>query len=555
MKRSSRFVLAPAVILTVLGFSSCTPELSCESGWCGTLVVSSPPVQSLFPPQPQPLDVDLGVADLIFSKLADVGPSFNTIGDTDFVNDLAGSWTFVDDLTLSIALNPSARWHDGAPVTAQDVVYTFGVYQDPVVNSGARSRLGAIESVTARDSLTVVFRFRYSYPEKFYDAVSHVHILPSHLLESVAPADLRSHEFALHPTGSGPYKVVSWTPGELVELAADSNHFLGRPGVPRIIWSPVFQAPDAVNELVADRADFVYYVPEQADMERVERSPHLRLVEYPSNTYNFVGFNLRDPENENRPHALFGDRALRRAVVMAVNRPALRQSVLGPYTLPSVGPVTPALRIWDENLPEAIPFDSAGARTALNSLGWSDSDGDGILDKGGRPLEFELLVPPSAVRVRGAVILQDQLARSGIQMHIVEIEWPAFFDRTGRGAFDAQYSSLGQDPSPAALATDWTEDGFTEFNWGKYSDPEFTRLVREARDDADREASLTKWHAALRIINEDAPAIWLYVPRKFAAVHARFDDVLISPYQPWIGLPGFNVPPTRLIERDLYGIN
>ncbi len=555
MKLSSKFVITPAAILTVAGFSGCSPELSCDSGWCGTVIVSGRAVQSLFPPQPQPLDVDLGIADLIFSKLAEVGPSGNTIGDTDFVSDLASSWTFEDELTVSFALNPRARWHDGAPVTAQDVVYTVGVYQDPVVNSSARPRLGAIESVTARDSLTAVFRFRNFYLEQFFDAVSHMHILPSHLLQSVAPEDLGSHEYTLHPIGSGPYEVVSWTPGELVRLAADSTHFLGRPGVPRIIWSPVFQASDAVNELIADMADFVYYVPDPSDMERVEGSPNMRLVEYPSNTYNFVGFNLRDPEDDSRPHPLFGNRDLRRSVVMAVNRPALRQAVLGENTLPSVGPVSPALSIWDENLPEGIPFDSAGARIALNRLGWTDTDGDGVLDQDGRPLEFDLLVPPSAIRSRGALILQDQLARSGIQMHIVEIEWAAFFDRTTTGAFDAQYSSLAQDPSPAALAADWTEDGFTGYNWGKYSNPEYTRLVREARDGTEPAESLSKWHAALRIINEDAPAIWLYVPRKFAAVHARFENVSISPYQPWIGLPGFRVPPTRLTERDLFGIN
>jgi peptide/nickel transport system substrate-binding protein len=555
MRRFSRFVVAPAAMFVVVTFSSCTPEVSCDSGWCGTVVVSSRPVQALFPPQPQPLDVDLGVADLIFSKLAEVGPSFNTVGDIDFVGSLASSWTFEDELTISFSINPLARWHDGSPVTAQDVVYTFGVYQDPVVNSSARSRLGTIESVTARDSLSVVFRFQHSYPEQFYDAVSHVHILPSHLLGSVAPSDLRSHEYALHPIGSGPYKVVSWTPGEVVELAADSTHFLGRPGVPRIIWSPVFQASEAVNELVANRADFVYYVPEQSEMERVELAPHLRLVEYPSNTFNFVGFNLRDPEQDNRPHPLFGDRALRRAIVMAVNRPALRQSVLGPNTIPSVGPVTPALWIWDENLPETIPFDSSGARVALNGLGWSDSDDDGFLDQGGLPLEFDLLVPPSAVRVRGALVLQDQLGRSGIQMNIEEVEWAAFFDRTSRGAFDAQYSSLGQDPSPTALATDWTEAGFAPINWGKYSNAEYTRLAREARDEPDRTVSLTKWHAALRIINEDAPAIWLYVPRKFAAVHERLDNLLISPFQPWIGLPQLQISPSGLIQRDLFGTN
>ena len=554
MKRSSWFVVAPAAVLTVAGLSGCRPEVSCEGGWCGTVVVTSAPVQSLFPPLPH-LDVDVGIADLIFSKLADVGPNLNTVRDTGFVPGLASSWAFEDSLTIGYSLNPLARWHDGAPVTAHDVVYTFNVYRDPVVNSSARSRLDAIESVTARDSMTVVFRFRYHYLEQFYDAVSHVHILPSHILESVASEDLRSHPFALNPVGSGPYKLARWVPGEIVELAADSTHYLGRPGVPRIIWRAVGRASAAVDELVADRADFVHVVAEPSDLERVDASPHLRRKEYPSNTYNFIAFNLRDAEDAAHLHPLFGDRALRRAIVMAVNRPALIQSVLGSYALPSVGPVTPALWIWNEDLPEGIPFDSARARIALAELGWRDSDGDGVLDRDGRPLAFDLLVPPSAVRARGALVLQDQLGRVGIQMGIEELDWAAYFDRLGGGTFDAQYGSLGQDPSPAALATDWTEDGFGEFNVGKYSNPEYTQLVREARDAADRATSLTLWHAALSIINEDAPAIWLYIPRKFAAVHERFDDIKIPPHQPWGVLPALRVPASRLIERDLFGAN
>ncbi len=554
MKWSCKHMFALAAVLTTLVFSGCTSDLTCESGWCGTAVVASAPVQSLFPPNPQ-LDVDLGVYDLVFSKLADVGPDFNTIGDDGFVNGLASSWVFEDELTISVALNPLAKWHDGTPVTAQDVVFTYSIYQNPVVNSIARSRLTAIASVTARDSLTAVFRFRRFYPEQFYDAVSHVHILPSHLLEGVPPEDLRTHEFALHPIGSGPYRVVRWTPGELVELAGDSTHFLGRPGIPRVIWRAVGGPTAGVDEVIANRADFLHQVGEPTDLERIAAAPHLRLIEYPSNTYNYVGFNLRDPEDTTQAHPLFGNRAIRRAIVMCVNRPALMQSVMGGRALLLVGPVTPASAIWSEDLADALPFDSASARNILSDLGWFDSNGDGVLDRNGRQLEFDLLVPPVAMRARGALVLQEQLGRSGIQMNIVDVEWAAFFDMLGRGAFDAQYSSLGQDASPASLATDWTEDGFGEINAGRYSDPEYTKLVREARDGTDRTQSLNKWHAALKVINEDAPAIWLYIPKKFAAVHERFDDLVLSPYQPWIGLSKLRVEPSHFIERDLYGAN
>ncbi len=544
----------PLVFLVLASAHGCSPEVACESGWCGTIVVASAPVQSLFPPTPR-MDVDMGIADLLFSKLADVGPSYNTVGDDDFVPQLASSWNLEDSLTISVSINELAQWHDGTPVTARDVVFTFDVYDDPIVGSNARSRLSKIESVSARDSLTVEFRFSDYYPEQFYDAVSHMHILPAHILGSVFPEDLRSHEFTRSPVGTGPYRFVSWTPGESVELAGDSNHFLGRPGAPRIIWRAVAGPTAAIDEIIANRADFVHHVAEPADLKRLSNSQHVHLTEYPSNTFNLASFNLRDPQNPDRPHPLFGSRSIRRAVVMSVDRSALSQSVLGPYTLPCVGPVTPALWIWDDRLEGSLPYDSAQARSVFEEYGWRDTDNDGIMDRNGRSFSFELLVPPSPARARGALVLQAQLARVGIGMEIVDVDWPPFINRQSEGSFDAAYNSLGQDPSPAALATDWTEDGFDEFNVGKYSNPEYTRLVREARESTDPEASLEKWHAALRIINEDAPAIWMYVPRKFAAVHERFEGVTISPYQPWIGLPNLTVPLSRLIERDQFGVN
>jgi len=240
---------------------------------------------------------------------------------------------------------------------------------------------------------------------------------------------------------------------------------------------------------------------------------------------------------------------------MCVNRPALMQSIMGEYALPLVGPITPAASIWSEDLTDGIPFDSSGAHAIFEDLGWSDTDGDGVLDRNGQALEFDLLVPPVGIRQRGALILQEQLSRSGIQVNIVDVEWAAFFDLLNEGAFDAQYSSLGQDPSPSSLATDWTEDGFGEINAGRYTNPEYTTLVREARAGTERSESLAKWHDALRIINEDAPAIWLYIPRKYAVVHERFEEIFVSPYQPWLGLSAVQVQPSRYIERDLYGVN
>src|SRR2546427_432223 len=125
------------------------------------------------------------------------------------------------------------------------VAGTFDAYNDPAVNSPFRSGVRAISAVTARDSLTAVFRFRKRYPEMFYDAVYHLRILPAHLLRAIPRDQWRSALFGRRPVGDGPYRFVSWKAGEQLELAADSAFFLGRPHLRRVIWrlTPDLQVP------------------------------------------------------------------------------------------------------------------------------------------------------------------------------------------------------------------------------------------------------------------------------------------------------------------------
>src|SRR5574341_553964 len=146
------------MIVAVVALAACREAPRCPTDWCGTavLVVAEPGV--LLPPVTQ-TDVDQDVVSLVFSRLADLGPALNTVGDSGFVPQLAASWSWDNPTTLRFRLNPQARWHDGQPVTAHDVTFTFDVYRDPQVNASARPLLEHIASVTAADSHTVVFRF------------------------------------------------------------------------------------------------------------------------------------------------------------------------------------------------------------------------------------------------------------------------------------------------------------------------------------------------------------------------------------------------------------
>src|SRR2546426_569632 len=226
-------LLVAGVLLGSL--ASCARRGACTGDYCGTVVIAAAGEPDILLPPVTELSTSRDVYDQLFLKLADLGMSGNTIGDEDFQPQLAERWEWNGPVTLVFHLDPRARWQDGRVVTAGDVVFTYDAYTDSLVNSPFRSSLRLISAVTARDSLTAVFRFRQRYPEMFYDAVYQMRILPAHLLRTIPRDQWRSAPFGRAPVGDGPYRFVAWKAGESLELAADSTFYLGRPHIRRVI--------------------------------------------------------------------------------------------------------------------------------------------------------------------------------------------------------------------------------------------------------------------------------------------------------------------------------
>jgi peptide/nickel transport system substrate-binding protein len=541
------FTMTMAVALT-----ACRGTSTCTANPCGTaVIVATAQPDALFPPVIQST-IGAAISDQIFLKLADIGLGLNTVGDSGFEPRLARSWKFEDPRTLVFELDPRARWQDGVPVTAADVAFTFDVYRDSVVNAPARQLLKRIASVTARDEHTAVFRFAQPYAQQFYDATHQMRVLPRHLLDSIPRARLASHPFNRHPIGDGPYRLVAWNPDKSIELGADSTFFQGRPGLARIVWVVTPDFNTVITQLVADEADITEFLGGPENVARIAAAPGLRVVSYPSATYAYMGFNLGDPGNLARPHPLFGDRELRRALFQGVDRSTLLKAILGEQGKIPVGPVSRMSALGNDTTIPQLAYDQAGAEATLDRLGWRKSEADGIRRRGGSKLEFELLVPASSqIRQRTAVVLQDQLKRLGANARIVSLEFNLFQQRVSRRKFDAALVAWGEDPSPSSIQQTFTSAGIGESNYEGYSNPRFDALVNAAVMATDPAVARAKWREAYGVINEDAPGIWLFTPIQPAAVHRRYEGVTIRPDQWTATLWKWHVAPGKAIPRDL----
>jgi len=537
--------------VAVLASTGCERPGGCTGPNCGTLIdaaVAEPP--TLLPPSTEDI-VASDIDEQLFLKLADVGMSTNTVGDEDFQPLLAQKWEWDGPLTLVFHLDPRARWQDGQRVTAADVEFTFDAYTDSAVGSPYRPKLHRIASVTQRDSLTTVFRFKEKYPEMFYDAVYHMRILPAHLLRGVPRDQWKTAPFGRQPVGDGPYRFVRWQAAQSIELVADSTFFLGRPGIRRLIWRITPNLQVAVQQVIAGEADVREQLVTPDNVARARAAPQLSIYPFRGSVYTYLGFNLRASDDTSKPHPIFADRTLRRALSMAVDRASLVKSALGDLGKVPPGPMSELLGIWDPDIRQ-LPYDSALAARILNGQGWRDHDGDGIRDKDGQPLAFHILVPTSSVlRRQYARLLQEQFHALGVHVEIDELEPSVVNQRAATGKFDTVILSRQNDPSPSSgIAQSWTRAGFGGSNFGRYYSADFEQLVDRAVTATSRDQARALWRRAMETLNADAPAVFLYALDNVGAVHKRVENVQFRP-DSWAALlRTWRIPPERMIDRD-----
>jgi len=513
-------VLALAALLMACAPDSRTEALAEKGRIGGTIVLSSAAdADALLPPLTMTLQ-GKQVVDQIFDNLADIGPALNTVGDAGFKPRLADSWRWApDSMSVWFHINPAARWHDGVPVTAEDVRYTFQVVKDPSLASPLAANLDNIDSVSVIDSLTARVWFHQRTPDAFFKAATPVVILPSHLLKKTPAASLRESAFARAPVGSGRFRFATWEHGARIVLQADSANYRGRPNPDRVIWLVAADYPAAAVRFLGGDADFLDNVkPEYVAQVRAKGG---EIVVSPGSLdYGYVAFNLRNAKNSG-PHPVFGDRETRRALVMAIDRPTLVRSVFDTLGLVAHGPATRILATSDTTI--GIPYDPERAARTLDSLGWRRGE-DGKRSRGTTPLAFSLMVPSSsAIRMKIAVVLQEQWRKAGANVRIEPLELNTFVSRMDSRNFESLLNAWHIDPTPSSVREEWASSEIKKggYNSTSYRNPGFDAVIDSAVREMDPNRSAALYRRAYRILTDDAPALWLYELRNAQGVSKR----------------------------------
>ena len=484
----------PASVLALLLLAACRGDgRRAASAHATTLVLTLPADADNMLPPFSTNETSAQLQSVLFEKLAEIDDSMHVIGDVGFRPSLADSWTWApDSLSIAFHLDPKAHWHDGVPLRAADVLYSFRLNASKTIGSPIAPFLVDIDSVTVRDSVTPVFWFHARSPEQFFNAASQLRVLPAHLLQNIPDSALRTSSFARSPTGSGPYKFVRWVSGSTIEVVADSTFHRGRAKIDRIIWS-IAASPDAsILRLLSGEANFAEAIRKQ-DVEQVAKHPELKAVRYPALLVYFVRFNERARKGH-QPHPVLGDRDVRRALSMAIDRRRAVNTVYDSATLLLSGPFTSNLSTYDSMLPR-LPYAPDSAAAILERKGWAMGK-DGIRHKGGVPLRFSILVPTASTqRQQMAVLLQDMLKRVGAHMDIERVDFPTFGSQTQARDFDTSFEGMSLDPTPSGIRQEWSTTaarGGGTSNTGYYSNATFDAIIDSAVANMDPKAAIAQ---------------------------------------------------------------
>jgi len=550
-------VAATTILAACRGVDS-APKSTQDAG--GTLVLALPEPQDLFPPLVSEASGRL-VTDQVFDRLAEIKPELATVGDKGFTPRLAKSWTWAtDSLSIAFSIDPRARWHDGKPVLASDVRYTFRIITDSAVGSPVAPLLTNIDSVSVRDSLTAVVWFKKHTPGQFYDVAYQLVIIPEHVYGKVPPKELHTSPVTHMPVGSGRFRFVKWEPGVRLELVSDTANYRGRALLDRVILLSTPETNVQVVKVLSGDADFMQSFPVN-QMPQLDTSRVAGPVPYPNFGYVYMTMNRYDPKSPTSPHPIFSDLRVRRALAMAVDRSSMLQNVFGNSGRIAHGPFPMTVGYADSTL-KLPPYDTVAAKALLDSAGWH-SAADKIRVKNGQKLKFTLVAPNSSLpRKRYAVLLQEAFRRVGAQIDIQILDDGPFFDRAEKSTFDALMDGYNTDPAPSGMKQRWGSaaigfipgKGVSGANSMRYSNPRVDAALDSATTTFDFARSKTYASRASQMIIDDVPAVFLY---DMFLTHALSRRVTAPPLRTdawWADLADWRIPADKRIDRDRIGL-
>jgi ABC-type transport system substrate-binding protein len=436
---------------------------------------------------------------------------------------------------ITFFLRPNVHWHDGVPLSAEDVKFTYQALIDPKNASPRSSSFDPIQSVEVLDPLTARVTYKRLYSPAIIDWS--LGLIPKHLLDDAALSremnvrgisreaqktfSIRNSDYNRNPIGTGPYRFAEWRSDQFVRLTRNDRYWGEKPQYRELYFRVI---PDFLTmelEFQAGALDRYDALPHQA--ARYRQNPAYHVIDTSEGYYAYIAYNLRRP--------LFQDVRVRRALGMAIDVKSIIQYVLDGEGQRATGPYYSNTPYNDPEV-KPLPYDPVGALSLLADAGWHKNSA-GLLEKDGKLLEFTLVTNNGNPQRKATMTIAQQAWRKlGIDCKIQAFEWTVFIeDVSHKHNFDAVVLAWnGGDINPD-LYSIWhsSQTGPYKLNFCGYQSPRADDLISRIRVEYDSEKQVQLTHQLHRVIAEDQPYTFLYEPLKPVVLDKRIVRVLRMP--------------------------
>ena len=454
------------------------------------------------------------VIELMFDRLMVI----NTDGT--FGPRLAESWeTNEAQDKITYHLNENAKWQDGEPVTAEDVVYSAQVASSSEFNylrrirmqyfagtdeTGCETGTDSIE-VKALDDHTVEFTLKTPMdPAIIYALVNRdFFIMPKHLLGDISDTDLVNDAFWQKPVGSGPCIFDSMESGVSIEFKANKDYYLGAPDFDRLVFKKV-QSSNLLSGLMSGDIDVLSgnsQIP-LADWEAAKNTQGIVAKSVPTFAYQYMAMNTsRDYLTED----------VRHAISLAINRQVIVDQLLQGEARIAIGPLAEDHPYFDEKL-LPIEYDPEKAKSMLEAAGWDSNR------------ELEVMVSTgNEVREKSAILIQQDLQKIGIKTKIQTLDFPTLLTNARNGDYDLCFIGSSGSVDPSESVPNVTA-GYMN-NFAQLSDPTLGQIGESGAKEITFEARKKIYDQYQEELFKQMPMAFLYHTNDLFAYNEKLENV------------------------------
>lgn len=441
------------------------------------------------------------IAGFLFNGLVKFDKDSSTI-----IGDLAEGFYYESDTTLIFKLRKNVLWHDGEKFSAKDVLFTYNILISPQVVSPYSAAFRFVKSVEVVDEFTIKVKYKQPYFKALETWM--MGILPEHILRD--EKNLMNSKFNTEPIGTGAYKLHQLEHSKNIILIAFDDYFEGRAKIDRISFHVIADPMTRFLMLKSLALDIGSIEPMQYERQlNDEFFNKFNIYEQISKSYTYLGFNLRREK--------FKNPKVREALSLAIDRQEIVDILFFKHAKVCTGPFLPGTKAFNDDV-KAPKQNIEKAKKLLKDVGYDKNN----------PFTFEIVTSnASAIRPYAAEILQHQLKKVGVVVSIRVMEWQAFLNMVVfPNEFDTVLLGWGLSPTPDPYMF-WHTDNDKKggFNLVGYNNPKINKMIEQSQTIVDREKLSELWREMFKMIVDDNPYLFLYIPNSITTVNKNIKNI------------------------------